>query len=314
MLPDKIILNSDLPFPPVFIPLIEQKTGIKARRFAEDGQCTSDLAIIAAQRCLKKAMFSPRNLDVIILATSSPDRIQPATATRVQYKIGATNAYVFDINSVCSGSVFALQIADSLIKSGYSKNVLVIGAEIYSRFLDPTDFSTYPYFGDGAGAVLLSAMVGTDRGIVHSILKSDGSKADMIQIQAGGTMLPYKELKNPKDIFFKMMGKEVYSLAVTRGSEVSKEIIAEAGIDQNDLRFIITHQANINIIKGISDRLGINFDKFAITLDEYGNTAGASILITLDKLIESMTIEHDDMILLVGFGGGFSWGANLIRY
>lgn len=314
-LPDNIIDNSSLTqFPSSFLPLIEQKTGVKSRRFAAPDQCTSDLAIEAANRCLKKAKLAPEQVDAIILTTSSPDRIQPATATRVQDKIGADQAYAFDLNSVCSGGIFALKVADSLIKEGSARNVLVVGAEIYSKYLDPKDFSTFPYFGDGAGAVLLSGAAHTDRGLIHSLLKSDGSKAEAIQVPAGGTMLPYSQLKNPKDIYFKMMGRDIFDFAVTRGSEIVNDLLAASGIPSKDIAFIVAHQANMNILTELSSRIDIPLDKFVINLDKYGNTAAASVFIAFDELLESGQVKDGDLILLVAFGGGLSWGAVLIRY
>lgn len=312
--PDNIVTNKELrQFPPSVLQLITQKTGIEARRFADTSQCTSDLAIIAANRCLSKIGFDPQKLDGIVLATSSPDRIHPPTATRVQHKIGASKAFAFDLNAVCSGGVFAMTIADSLIRSRFSENILVIGVEIYSTYLDPGDFSTYPYFGDGAGAVLLSANAETPKGIIQSILKNDGSRADIIQVPAGGTMLPYVRIKNPKDLYFKMVGREVYKFAVDAGASVIREMITETAINKNDIKFIITHQANINIIRELSIKLDIDFNKFIINLNRYGNTAAASIFIALDELFDSMRVSNGDLIMLVAFGGGLSWGANLIR-
>ena len=182
-LPEKVVTNSDLKqFPPQFLPIIEQKTGVKSRSFASDSQSTSDLAILAAKRCLEKLSFNPMDLDAILLATSSPDRLQPATATRVQDRLGAAKAFAFDLNSVCSGGIFALHIADSLIRAGKCTAILVLAAEIYSRFLNPKDITTFPYFGDGAGAVLLIAKNSGKSGILHSICKTDGAKADLIQV------------------------------------------------------------------------------------------------------------------------------------
>ncbi len=313
--PDNIINNADLKqFRSDLLPLIEQKTGVKSRRFADDTQCTSDLAIIAARRCLEKANIDPAEIEAIILATSSPDRVQPATATRVQNEISAKKAFAFDINSVCSGGVFSLHLADSLIRSGFCKHVLVVAAEIYSRILNPSDFSTFPYFGDGAGAVLLSSQKENDSGIIKSLLKTNGSGADLIQIPAGGTMLPYQNIKNSREIYFKMVGREVFEFAVNKGSEIIQELLLETGIDKAQIRYIIPHQANLRIIKELSIRTNIDESRFVMNLDKYGNTAGASVLIGLDELIDSRQVREGDLLLLVAFGGGLSWGATLIRY
>ncbi len=312
--PENVVANDELTnFPKISIPLIEQKTGVKVRRFAEENQSTSDLAFLAAKSCLEKAPIKPCEIEAIILATSSPDRIQPATATRVQHLIGAINAFAFDINSVCSGGIFALYGADSMIRAGFCKNVLVVGAEIYSRYLNPKDFSTYPYFGDGAGAVLLSAASGMDSGIIHSILHSDGSGADTIQVPGGGTMLPGYRIKNHNDFYFRMYGKQVYEFAINKGVEVVNEILTVTGIRKEQIKFIIPHQANINIIKELSARLDFDYDKFVVNVDKYGNTAAASTLIGLDELIKSKKAASNDLIMLVVFGGGLSWGTTLIR-
>jgi 3-oxoacyl-[acyl-carrier-protein] synthase III len=314
-LPDNIVNNEDLPnFPPTLVKLIRQKTGVCSRRFAHESQCTSDLAAEAAKASLVRAGVDPRDLNGIILATSSPDRLQPATATRVQHLIGASGAFAFDVNSVCSGGVFALALANACITSGLADTILVVAAEIYSRYLDPHDFSTYPYFGDGAGAVLLAAAADTQRGILHSILRTSGNKSEVIQVPAGGTMLPYARLTNPKDVFFKMVGREVYDFAMTRGGEVIDEILQATGVDRHDIKFYLVHQANINIIREIATRLGVEEEKFIINLDKYGNTAAASVLICLDELAASGAIQLGDLIVIAAFGGGLSWGANLIRY
>jgi 3-oxoacyl-[acyl-carrier-protein] synthase III len=314
-LPDKIIANRDLTqFPKNALPLIEQKTGVRFRRFAEAAQCTSDLAIAAAQRCLAKTEITAPQLDAIILATSSPDRIQPATATRVQDALGAAQAFAFDLNSVCSGAIYSLAVADAFIKTGFCQNVLVIAAEVYSKILDPTDFTTFPYFGDGAGAILLSASDQVDRGIRYSLLKTDGSKADVIRVPAGGTMLPYHQMKNPKDIYFKMAGREVYEFAVTKGTEIIKEVLENTGLSKADLKYLILHQANINIIQEISRRVELGMDKFVVNLEKYGNTAAASVLITLDELLAAGKVARGELLLLAAFGGGLSWGATLIKY
>lgn len=312
-LPEKIVLNADLKqFPENSLKLIEVKTGVKARRHALKEECTSDLAIKAAENCLKRIDFDPLKIGAIILSTSSPDRIQPATATRVQQKIKALKAFAFDINSVCSGSVYGIHLADALIKSGICNYVLLLASEVYSKFLNPQDFSTYPYFGDGAGAVLFEKDDLNGFGVISSLLKTDGSGADLVQIPAGGTMLSSSETKNPKDVFFYMDGKSVYNFATTKAPEIINEILEKTGIARDDIKYVISHQANINIIKEISSKTGISLDRFVINLDKYGNTASASILIGLDEALNDLDIEDGDLILTVGFGGGLSWGVNLI--
>ncbi len=311
-LPSNIIANEDFKqFPENSIELIQIKTGIKARRFASADECTSDLAFKAALNCLSKLNIDPTAIEAIILATSTPDRIQPATATRVQHLLQACNAFAFDINSACSGSVYGLAAADSFIKSGFCKNVLFLAAELYSRFLDPNDFSTYPYFGDGAGAVFMQGSL-TKKSFIRSLLKTDGSGAEIIQIAMGGSMLPFCGHQSGFKMYFEMKGKQVYDFAVVKVPEVINEILQRGKIAKDKIKYVIAHQANINIIKEIAGRTGIGMDKFFINLDKYGNTAAASGLIALDELFLNGKISKGDIILIVAFGGGLSWGASLI--
>jgi 3-oxoacyl-[acyl-carrier-protein] synthase-3 len=311
-LPTTEIRNADLTqFPLAALPLIEQKTGIKARRHAARSQCTSDLAIEAARNCLARASVDAETIDAIILATSSPDRIQPATATRVQYEIGAQRAFAFDVNSVCTGAVYAIAIADALIKSGTTR-VLVIASELYSRFMNAADFSTFPYFGDGAGAVLVEA-TNEQPGILQTVLHSDGVGADLIQVPAGGTMLSTCEAE-PRSRFFTMQGKEVYQFAIAKGSDAVLEVVAKNGMKPTDVTWVVSHQANRNIIHEIATRTGIPMEKFIVNLDRFGNTAGASVLIALDELVSSQVLRRDDVVVLVAFGGGLSWGATMMKW
>jgi 3-oxoacyl-[acyl-carrier-protein] synthase-3 len=312
-LPEKIINNNDLTqFPPNSIGLILQKTGILMRRHAAPEQATSDLAVLSARQCLGKVNLSIDNIDAIIVATSSPDRIQPATAARVQQLLGAKNAFAFDINSVCSGGVYALAIADGLINNGKCKFVLVIASEIYSRFLNPKDFSTYPYFGDGSGAVLLGE--GKDKLLIKDIiLRTDGNGYDLIQVPAGGTMLPGPLVDNEKDWYFKMSGKEVFAFAVRRAPEIIKELLTRNNIQTEQVSAVIAHQANINIIREISTRSEIPFEKFYINLDKYGNTAGASVHIALDEYLAHNNPIKGGYLVLCAFGGGLSWCTALIK-
>jgi 3-oxoacyl-[acyl-carrier-protein] synthase-3 len=312
-LPENFVHNEDLTqFPHSATYLISQKTGVFSRRRASDDECTSDLAAKAAIRCLSRKKVEPEALDAVIVSTSSPDRMQPATATRVQHLIGARNAFAFDINSVCSGSTYGITVADALIKSGQCRHVLFVAAEVYSRILNKKDFSTYPYFGDGAGAILFAADDAND-GVLHSILKTDGSKCDTIRVPCGGTMLPYDQIKNPGDIYFKMKGKEVFEFAVNKGTEIIGELLAEAGTLMGAVKCFICHQANVNIITGIAERLKVSQDNFYLNLYRYGNMASASVPIALDEVITHGIVREGDLAVTAAFGGGLSWGANLIR-
>lgn len=311
--PEHVVANADLTqFPASALPLIAAKTGILSRRHAAADEFASDLAIKAARACLARVHFDPARLDAIVLATSSPDRLQPATVTRVQHELGATRAFAFDINAVCSGGVYGIGLADAMIRAGTCESVLVIAAEVYSKFLNPTDFSTYPYFGDGAGAALFCATGAGDRGVIASVLHTDGAGADLVQIPAGGARLKTTDVTRPRDAFFQMDGKAVYAFATTRAPEVIHELLAKAGVSVDAVRFVIAHQANINIIREIASKVGLDVARFVTNLERYGNTAAASILLALDELVGSGVLNDGDLLVTVGFGGGLAWGANLI--
>ncbi len=313
-LPERVVRNEDLTqFPADAIPMIGEKTGVFARRFAAEGECTSDLASRAALACLERVSFPAGQVEAVILSTSSPDRMQPATATRVQHLIGADRAFAFDINSVCSGSVYGIALADALIRSGNCGNVLLIAAEMYSKIMNPKDFSTYPFFGDGAGAILFQAARGASRGVLHSCLRSDGSGCDLIGVKAGGTMLPYGKIDNFRLALFSMRGIEVFNFAVDRGSAIIGQTADEAGVPLQEVRLFLCHQANANIIRRISEKLALPAGRFFENLHRYGNTASASVLISLDEVLSEGLVSRGDLVMTLAFGGGLSWGANLIR-
>jgi len=313
-LPCREISNIELTqFSTSRIPLIKEKTGIDSRRHAEKDEATSDLSWRAAQLCLESGSFSAADLDAIILATSTPDRIIPASATTVQAKLTAVNAFAFDINSVCSGAVYALDLADSMIKSGKCKNVLVIASDVYSRILNPKDFATYPYFGDGAGAVLVARCEHEQSGLIYSILRTDGNGSEVIYVPAGGSRMPGWRVETKEKYYFRMSGRKVYDFAVNEGSSVIIECIEKAGYTRHDIRCVIAHQANIQVLRDIANKIGISFDHFFVNLHKYGNTAGASVIIALDEAIRLGKVTRGDLIILVAFGGGLSWGAILAR-
>jgi 3-oxoacyl-[acyl-carrier-protein] synthase III len=313
-LPETVIRNEDLiQFSEEARLLIGTKTGVYARRCAAASECTSDLAVEAVRNCLTKIDFPPDRIDGIILSTSSPDRMQPATATRVQDRIGATRAFAFDINSVCSGSTFGIALADALIRAGTYQNILYVASEVYSKILNKNDFSSYPFFGDGAGAILFRAERTSSRGVLQSCLRTDGSSSDTISVPGGGTMMPYEKMASPKSAYFRMKGIDVFSFAVEKGSEIMIQLAREAGIGLSEVRCVICHQANINIIRRISELTGVPADLFYVNLDRYGNTASASVPIALDEALTEGIVAADALVLTVAFGGGLSWGANLIR-
>ena len=313
-LPETIIFNEDLTqFPASSLKLIAQKTGVLCRRNAAANQCTSDLAIESGRACLEKIGFSAQQVQGIIVSTASPDRVQPATATRVQDRLGAESAFAFDINSSCSGSTFGICLADSLIRSGKCDNILLIAAEMHSKIVNQKDFATCPYFGDGSGAILFGVGDSSAEGVLHSHLRTDGSKCDVAHVPGGGTMLPFEKMANPGLAFLKMNGRSVYDFAVHRGSEVIGKLVEEAGVSLGDINCFVPHQANVNIIRKIAETIGVPADRFYVNLDAYGNTGSASVLIALDEAISKGVISKGDLVVTVAFGGGLSWGANLIR-
>lgn len=313
-LPELVLKNEDMvQFSEEARKLIGAKTGVFERRFAAQGECTSDLAIKAALDCLGKAGCPAGEIDGIIVATSSPDRIQPATATRVQDLIGAARAFAFDINSVCSGGAFGIAVADSLIRSGSCRTVLLVASEVYSRILNPKDFSTYPYFGDGAGAVLFRAAAGPGRGVISSRLATNGAGRDKICVPGGGTLMPFDKMPGPRSAYFRMKGPDVFDFAIEKGPEIILELVRGAGVPLAGVKCFICHQANINIIHKIADTLGLPRQAFYVNLHRYGNTAGASVLIALDEALSEKVVAPGDLVVTAAFGGGLSWGANLLR-
>lgn len=313
-LPEKIVPNAELTqFPEDSLPRIALKTGVVSRRIAAEDQCTSDLGILAARDCLEKVNFPVDKLQGIIVSTSSPDRMQPPTASRVQAGLGAPQTFAFDINSVCSGSTYGITLANSLIKSGSYDNILFVAAEMYSRILWSKDFSTLPYFGDGAGAILFTAG-NSGLGVRHSCLGTDGADCEVVGVHGCGTMIPHDKMTDPKMACLKMNGRAVYEFAMRRGTEVIQRTAREAGVSLEDIDVFIPHQANINIIEGIAANLGIPSSKFFANLFNYGNTASASVLIALDEALTQGVIRKGDLVLTAAFGGGLSYGANLIQF
>ena len=311
--PERAIHNEALnQFPATAKLLISQKTGVYCRRHAETSQCTSDLALEAAKRCLEKSCRNVQTIQAILLSTSSPDRIQPATATRLQHLLGAKNAFAFDINSVCSGSTYGIALSQAMIRSGMCHNLLFIAAEAYSKILNPEDFSTYPFFGDGAGAILFAAN-GEHSGVLQSILGTDGRGNDTICVPAGGTMLPFEQMQDPKAAYFHMKGRDVFKFAMEKGVEVIRRLLENAAVTTDEVACFICHQANVNIILKIAEELNVSEDRFFMNLFRYGNTASASVPIALDEALNRGVITRGDLVVTAAFGGGLSWGANLIR-
>jgi 3-oxoacyl-[acyl-carrier-protein] synthase III len=293
---------------------IFSRTGIRERRFATEEESTSDLATSAARTALASGGISPADLDCIIVGTSTADMCLPSAACMVQKNIGAVNAFAFDMNAVCSSFVYAVETADNFIRSGKYRKVLVIGADTYSKILDFQDQTTCPLFGDGAGAVILGATT-EKKGLLSSIVKSDGNGWELIQVPSSGSRKPITaESIALRENTFKMEGKKVFVFATDVIPQIIEEVTAAAGVKPEELDYIIPHQANVRIIDFISKKTGISKEKFLLNLDRYGNTAAASVGLALDENLKNGVIKPGNQVLMMGFGGGLSWGGILIKF
>jgi 3-oxoacyl-[acyl-carrier-protein] synthase-3 len=289
---------------------IAQRTGIRERHIAADGELTSDIAIAAARAALKDAGIEPESIDLIVLATSTPDQTFPATAVSVQAALGIHHGAAFDLQAVCSGFVYALATADGLLKSGAFKRALVIGAETFSRILDWNDRGTCVLFGDGGGALVLEAQDAAEaggRGILTTQLRSDGRYRDKLYVDGGPSSTGTVG-------HLRMEGREVFRHAVTNITEVVEETLKVAGIQASDVDWFVPHQANKRIIDGSAHKLGVDASKVVTTVDKHGNTSAASIPLALAVARADGRIGKGDLVLLEAMGGGFTWGAVLIRW
>ena len=284
---------------------IVERTGIRARHFVAPGVQTSDIAVDAARHALDAAGRKPEDIDLVVLATSTPDMVFPSTACIVQRKLGIHGGAAFDVQAVCTGFVYALALADSMIRTGLASKALVIGAEVFSRILDFRDRTTCVLFGDGAGAVVLEAS--DEPGILASELHADGRLVDILcvpgQVAAGAVT---------GDPFVRMDGQAVFKLAVGVLDSVSRSVLAKAGRSADSVHWMVPHQANIRIMHSAARRLGVPAERLVVTVDEHGNTSAASIPLALDVAVRSGRIEPGQSVLLQGVGGGFTWGAVLL--
>ena len=316
-LPEKVMTNFDLEkIVDTSNEWIYAKTGIKERRIAAAGEATSDLAVKAAMFALENANIEPGEVDLIILATSSPDMIQPSTACMVQGRIGAYNAGAFDISAVCSGFVYALSVGSDLMKGNdMYKTVLIIAAETYSKILDWTDRKTCVYFGDGASAVVLREINSNHSGILGSYLKTDGRGWDIIKFPAGGTRYPATKKTIDSNMHaFQMQGRKVWDFAIEAFPDAVIGGLKNCSLKLKDLDFLISHQANAVLIKSCLDKLGIPLEKTYLNICKYGNTSGASAGIALDEAVKLNKIKNGDIVVIVGFGGGLTWGSVVLRW
>jgi 3-oxoacyl-[acyl-carrier-protein] synthase-3 len=286
---------------------IVERTGIRARHFAEPDVTTSDLALPACRHALEAAHVAASEIDLIIVATSTPDMVFPSSAAILQHKLGIAGCPVFDLQAVCSGFVYALTVADSMIKSGAANKALVVGSEVFSRILDFDDRTTCVLFGDGAGAVVLEAS--EKPGILASDLHADGKHVGILCVP--GTVSGGKVLGDP---LLKMDGQAVFKLAVGVLEEAARSTLAKAQRTDADIDWLIPHQANIRIMQSTAKRLKLPAEKLIVTVDEHGNTSAASIPLALDAAVRSGKIARGDTLMLEGVGGGFTWGAVLLDY
>jgi 3-oxoacyl-[acyl-carrier-protein] synthase-3 len=286
---------------------IVERTGIRARHFADDGVHASDLAVQAARRALEAAGREAAEIDLLIVATSTPDMVFPSTAAIVQHKLGLAGCPAFDLQAVCSGFVYALSVADAMIRAGSARRALVIGAEVFSRLLDFDDRTTCVLFGDGAGAVVLEAS--DTPGILATRLHADGRHVGILCVP--GTVAGGRVTGDP---LLRMDGQAVFKLAVGALEGVAREVLAQAGRHEHDVDWLIPHQANIRIMQSTARKLGLAADKLVVTVDQHGNTSAASVPLALDVAVRDGRIRRGDTVMLEGVGGGFTWGAVLLDY
>ncbi len=313
--PEKVLTNFDLEkIVDTSDEWITERTGIKERRIASAEQATSDLAYEASIKALKNAGLSPDDIDLIIVATVTPDMLVPAAACLLQMKLGAKNAVAFDINGACTGFLYALSVAEKFIRIGASKRALVIGAETLSRFTDWTDRSICVLLADGAGAVILEG-TRKNEGIKVIDIFSDGTMWDFIHMPAGGSKMPVNEkvLKGRLN-YIRMRGNETFKVAVKTLEEVVDITLKKGGITSSQLSLLVPHQANIRIIQAMAKRLDLPMDKVMVNIDRYGNTSAASIPIALDEANRMGKIKKGDYVMLAAFGAGLTWGAALIKW
>ncbi len=315
-LPEKVLTNFDLEkMVDTSDEWIRVRTGIRERRIAREDQASSDLAIEAAKTALKEASLKPNDLDLIVIATITPDMFFPSTACIVQDKLGAKNATALDISAACSGFIYGLVICHSLICQGQYKKVLLIAAETLSKITDWEDRATCVLLGDGAGAAVLTPSDSKKEGLLASALGAIGSAGDLLYLPGGGSRNPVTHQTVDKKLhYLKMQGNELFKLAVKSLVEAAEHVIRKAKIKPQDIDLFIPHQANIRIINASATRIGVPMEKVYINADRYGNTSAASIPIALDEALREGKIKKGNLIFLDAFGGGLTWGACLLRW
>jgi 3-oxoacyl-[acyl-carrier-protein] synthase-3 len=310
-LPERVVTNDELAAQlDTSDSWIRQRTGIGERRIAAAGELTSDLAFNAARQALERAGMSGNDLDLIVLATATPDQTFPATAVKVQARLGMKRGAAFDVQAVCSGFIFALAVADNALRLGQARTALVIGAETFSRILDWQDRGTCVLFGDGAGAVVLNAVSDggpAGRGILSTHLHSDGRQHDILYVDGGPS-------STGKTGHLRMQGREVFRQAVQHLSNVVDEALAANGLNPSDIDWLVPHQANTRIIDAVGRKLGLSADKTIVTIERHANTSAASIPLALEEAVADGRIRPGHLVLMEALGGGLTWGASIARW
>ncbi|NBQ84846.1 MAG: ketoacyl-ACP synthase III [Methylophilaceae bacterium] len=305
-LPERILTNAELErMIDTTDEWIYTRTGIRERHLAAEGEATSDMALNAAKQAIAAAQIDPQEIDLIVLATTTPDRIFPSTACMLQQKLGIRNCPAFDLQAVCSGFVYALATADNFIRAGSAKCVLVVGADAMSRVTDWTDRSNCILWGDGAGAVILKAS--DEEGIISSHIHADGNYADMLTV-------PYGVANQEASKTVLMEGNAVFKMAVNTLDSIVDDTLDHNGLEKAHIDWLVPHQANIRILQSTAKKLGMSMDRVVITVDKHGNTSAASIPLALDVAVRDGRIKRGETVLMEAFGGGFTWGSVLMKY
>ena len=307
-LPEKILTNNELEATIDTTDVwIRERTGIAQRHIAAQNEYTSDLAVVAAKNALQDANMSIQDIDLIIVATTTPDYTFPSTATIVQKKLGIKHGAAFDIQAVCSGFIYGMSVADSMLKSGAARNVLLIGAETFSRILDWSDRSTCVLFGDGAGAVILSSDDMKESGILNTLIRSNGEHRELLYVDGGAS-------RSENVGKLRMIGNQVFKHAVKDIAAIMQECAEGYGLSIADIDWFVPHQANQRILNGVAKRLNLDKEQVISTVALHANTSAASVPLAMDFAIKDKRIKRGDLIMLEAFGGGFTWGASLLRY
>jgi 3-oxoacyl-[acyl-carrier-protein] synthase-3 len=315
-LPQGVITNADLEkIVETSDDWITTRTGIKVRHKAEAGETTSTFATAAARQAMERAGVTANDLDLIICATVCPDMALPSTAVLIQSQLGAKRAAAFDLTAACSGFLYAVTIADQFIRTGFHQNILVIGAELLTRYVDYTDRSTCVIFGDGAGAAVIQRSPDGQRGVLAARIQSDGDFADCLYIPGGGTRHPASHNSVDEGLhYIKMRGNELFKVAVRSMDEISRRVLDDVKMTPNDIDLLVPHQANQRITDAVADRLGIPAEKVYSNIDRIGNTSSASIPIGLDELVTSGRLQPGMNVMMTSFGAGVTWGAVLMKW